>query len=497
MPNRRHRLLATVLVLLVWGAASTAAFGADAPKLLAPTVKEPAKPDEPAVVKLAIHPARPPAAALAYPLLPRFVELNAGNAVPLYLKAVAIAAERKDPADFWEKVDHWLETPLDKLPRSEIRQAINAHSSELKLINQATHREQCDWQPPVRDDPDVFGILLPEIQHLRTAGRLLALRARLEIAEGHPIEALKTLQTGYALARHTSDCPFLVSSLVGLSISASMDEQMLAIAQAPKSPNLYWSLTALPAPIIDLRNALGLEADSLFLAFPQLRDIEHAKHTPAEWDAILVRFAERWGEMSLWVTSHRFDLATSALMSARAMTLIGKAKDDLVAAGRDRERVNSMPTSQIILLDTVMIYQQTRDDMFKWFNLPYWQARAGFLEADNRLKTEVRDREIIPLASLLMPALQNVRRAMVKSERRIALLRVIEGLRFYAADHDGKLPDSLDAITEVPLPVDPVFGKPFAYRLVDGKATLDAPPPSGESWEMLGTRYEITVAEKP
>lgn len=491
--NRSFTLIALVLAC---AQSPIVALADDAPKSVESSGKEPAKPDEPTVVRVAIQPATPPAAALTYPLLPRFTDLNPGNAVPLYMKVVAISAEKKESAEFWEKVDRWLESPLDKLPKAEVREVIAAHGPMLKIVGQAAHREECNWQPPVREDRDVFGILLPEIQYLRSVGRLLALKARLEIANGKPTDALATLQTGYALARHAGACPFLVCSLVGVAIAAQMDQQMLALMEIPNSPNMYWSLTALPTPIVDLRSSLDLESDSLFLAFPELRDVETAHHTPEEWDSLLVSFSQRWGEMALWVSGQKLNnLGTTAAMTGRAIAMIGQAKNDLVAAGRDRKAVNAMPTAQIVLLHTVITYKQIRDDEYKWFNLPYWQAREGLLAADKHLREDVRNHEIIPLASLLMPALHHVRRAMLRSERRIALLRVIEGLRFYAAKHDGKLPAALDDVKEVPLPLDPASNKPFSYRLVDGKATLDAPPATGEPWDSFGMRYEITVAK--
>jgi hypothetical protein len=134
--------------------------------------------------------------------------------------------------------------------------------------------------------------------------------------------------------------------------------------------------------------------------------------------------------------------------------------------------------------------------MFKWFNVPYADARKGFAAVDQEFRTELRDREIIPIASLLLPALGKCRDASVRSQRRIGLLRVIEALRLYAAQHNGKLPAALDDIKDVPVPLDPVSGKPYGYKLEGGTATLDAPPPPAMRWDMLGTRYEITIAGK-
>jgi hypothetical protein len=286
--------------------------------------------------------------------------------------------------------------------------------------------------------------------------------------------------------------------MVGVAIAGMMDQQLETLIQSPNCPNLYWSITALPEPLIDLRPGLGLEADSLFLEFPELRDIEHARHTPEEWESILVRFGRRWRLIAAMAGeggSSLGQLGMTALMTGRAMALFPRAKTDLVAAGHDRKEVEAMPAAQVILLHMVMTFKRSRDEMFKWFNVPYWQARVGMADADRKLNSEGRQQELVPVASVLLPALNSVRRASVRSERRIALLRVFEALRFYAAEHDGKLPAALDDIKEVPLPLDPVSGKPFGYKLADGKATLDAPPPAGETWQILGARFEITIAK--
>src|SRR5437868_3404940 len=90
---------------------------ADAPpKAIDATARPPAKADEPTVVKLTIHPARPPAAVLEFPLLPRYVDKNPGNAAMLYYKAIISLTDRKEPNEFWEKVDRWSEMPIAELP---------------------------------------------------------------------------------------------------------------------------------------------------------------------------------------------------------------------------------------------------------------------------------------------------------------------------------------------------------------------------------------------
>jgi hypothetical protein len=63
-------------------------------------------------------------------------------------------------------------------------------------------------------------------------------------------------------------------------------------------------------------------------------------------------------------------------------------------------------------------------------------------------------------------------------DRRIAALRTIEAVRLHLTEK-GKLPEKLDDITVVPVPTDPLTGKPFEYRR-DGAAArliVSAPPP--------------------
>jgi hypothetical protein len=85
---------------------------------------------------------------------------------------------------------------------------------------------------------------------------------------------------------------------------------------------------------------------------------------------------------------------------------------------------------------------------------------------------------------------------VTKTDRKIASVRCIEAIRLYAAAHDGKLPGALSEITDVPIPIDPVTGKEFEYKVEEGKAMLSAPPPQGEK-PISGNhlKYELTLAK--
>ncbi len=80
----------------------------------------------------------------------------------------------------------------------------------------------------------------------------------------------------------------------------------------------------------------------------------------------------------------------------------------------------------------------------------------------------------------MLPAVSKVFAYRAKIDRRIAALRCVEAVRLYAAAHDGKLPPSLDEIKDVPVPTDPVDGKPFGYRVVGDRAFLSSTPFPGQ-----------------
>ena len=69
---------------------------------------------------------------------------------------------------------------------------------------------------------------------------------------------------------------------------------------------------------------------------------------------------------------------------------------------------------------------------------------------------------------VLMPAVDRVCMLRTRFERDIAMLRCLEAIRMYAAEHGGKLPRSLEDISSVPVPIDPLHG-----RALGGKVPQD------------------------
>jgi hypothetical protein len=97
--------------------------------------------------------------------------------------------------------------------------------------------------------------------------------------------------------------------------------------------------------------------------------------------------------------------------------------------------------------------------------------------------------------SYLLTSILNTYISSHKIEREIDALRIVEALRHYAANHEGHLPESLDKISELPIPNDPFTGKPFHYEVKDGVATLsgDTVPLPDPEREPAAIRYTLRI----
>jgi hypothetical protein len=465
---------------------------------LLPAARAQAPTPEPAPIKLSLHPVRLPSPVLRYHLLPEQIEQQPGNAAPLYREAIALLKKLepgpKDALERNELMDKWVALPLRDLPRAEVRRFLDRYRPLLDLIDKGARRQQCDFDLVERFRREGIGARLAEIHPTRDFARLLALRARLEMAEGKVEPAVKTIQTGLSLARQVGEAPSLICSLVGMAIAFQMLGCVDELIQLERVPNLYWALTDLPRPFLDLRETLQGERVMAYGTFPGLAesaaDLNAGPMTAEQIKAladVFVKNPREFGNMSSWA------LSVGVLVKHEVGV---KA---LVAAGRPRDKVEAMPHLQVALLHALLEYDRLFDEVRKWQGFPYWQTRPELLRLDreyrrNRAKMMPihPDAPLFPFAYLFLPTVNKVLFAHARLDRKIAALRCVEAVRLYAASHGGKLPGSLADVKDVPVPIDPVTGQPFGYHLAGEQATLTAPPPTGEQPSMSNSlKYEI------
>jgi hypothetical protein len=258
------------------------------------------------------------------------------------------------------------------------------------------------------------------------------------------------------------------------------------LIQAPGAPNLYWALANLPRPLLDLSTALVEEESLLEKEFPQLKtldsgpwSLDQAREFSDDFQRKMSMLTGDWSRSSSPPSRPQMkDLGVHLMFASLVARAYPAAKRQLILQGLPASQVEAMPTIQVVALHSYRLYEQARDDLFKWAGLPYWQGSKGIIESERhpgvgweKLKGG------IPFASIL-PAISSAFFVPARVERRFNVVQYIEAIRLYSADHNGTLPPDLDALTEAPVPIDPATGKLFDYKVDGSTATLTAPTPS-------------------
>jgi hypothetical protein len=482
---------------------------------VAPAVAQPPRPQPPPPTPIAFRPAAEPVPALRYRLVPERRDLVRGNAALFYHRAIQFVLEDRmksalRPAGGGEgqkiasedvQVSDWLEKPIAELPVGDAKALLERKARVLREVELAVQRTDCDWEFDQRTEG--VDMMLSEVQEMRTLARLVALRARLAVADRDFDAAMTWIRAGLTMGRHVSEGPSVIQALVGIAIDSVMLREATSLISAPGAPNLYWALADRPRPFVDMRRPLEGERYLLEKELPDLKHLddgvwsrERARAVASDLERKLFTLAgggQPGGEGAMPEFARRMGIA------AMAAKVYPDAKKALVAQGYPAERVEAMPVLQVALLHTIREYARVRDDTYKWMNVPFWQSSAAMTAAEAAgMETLARknDNLILALFRTLTPALNAARYAGVRLERNLDALQVVEAVRLHAASHGGTLPATLEEVTDVPVPIDPATGKPFAYTRTEAGALLEGGPlPAPFDHPSFGFRYELKPAD--
>jgi hypothetical protein len=444
-------------------------------------------------ISLALQPTPAPVPALKYTLLPELRDLKPGNAVLMYYRAFSPEWQTyRQDRKLMLKVADMAVKPLRTLRPADLEEfSWLTNARMLQEMDRGARRTYCDWELNDRLREDGIGLLLPDLQSFREYANFLRVRFKQELLQGRYDKAVRTLQTGLALGRDIAKGPTLIHGLVGVAIGMVMLSEVDEWINHPGSPNLYWALSNLPRPLIDLRNGYQGERLTMDSIFPGYRDM--LADPSAGPGTPLQKSFRQYAELVVDVHDGS-DLPRGLLPLVTVLRTYPAAKRFLREQGRTPEQIEAMPALQAVFLYEIAQYDVAYDDLRKWTELPYHEAAPQVLRVEERLKAERVAGEPRTIAILLVSAVGKVMAAPARLERKIAALRCIEAVRLHAAAHGGKLPARLEEVTEVPIPLDPWTGKPFSYTLADGKATLSGSGQPGEMPSRTNTlRYELTI----
>ncbi|HYO24014.1 MAG TPA: hypothetical protein VEQ85_03610 [Lacipirellulaceae bacterium] len=445
------------------------------------------------IYKMTVTPAAEPVPALAHRLVLRELEVKRGNAAPYYYRAL-LDVPRLTKAlhgKFGDEYAEWTSPGHGDPEKLRLAAAMLPESTYASLQTAAT-RDHSDWGWQLEElrGPDLIAFLLPEVQESRQLSRMLMLKARVALADRRFDEAIDVMRINGSLGRDVAAEPLLICKLVGVAIVAMNHEPLVELIGAPGSPNMYWALTELPEPQIPFRDAVRTELSIGFRMFPFMIDAENQEHSAAEWARLLAQGVAELGSVSN-DPPLRNELQTQLSAMAVALLSYEPAKQRLVAAGMDPQRVDAMPVGQVIAIDASREYRRITDEIEKWSYLPHREAAQEFRGAWRVLESSrLHGGYGALVAWTLVPGIEAARKAEVRLQWQHDALRIVEAIRMHAAA-TGKFPATLAEIEIVPIPQNPATGEPYDYQLDGETAVLELPfsDGMGRSW-----RFEITLA---
>ena len=306
------------------------------------------------------------------------------------------------------QIADWASGPLEKVPVEEARKQVEAFRKVLHEVELAAQRRDCDWDFDLREEG--VELVMPQIQEMRTLGRLVALRVRVAILEGKTDEAVHWLQVGYSLARHVGESKTLIQTLVGIAIAGQMNQMVEDLIQAPGMPSLYWALVARPEPFIRMRPALETEGSVLDRYLPDLgEDLDDRAWTQERAGAFLEELRGKMKDLTPPGSGLESRLTGGLAMGLMVARMYPQAREALVDEGRSAEEVEAMPPVQAVALVSIGRYQRLRDDTLKWSFLPYIQSYKRLAEIQKRGMQEAKETQdpLLMLYSLLLPAMNS------------------------------------------------------------------------------------------
>jgi hypothetical protein len=417
---------------------------------------------------------------MKYRLLPAEYELRDGNAAPILLRLPweRIPYFRDVVPTFTEYLDVPLNSP--KLRGQEI-------FTFFEPLQRAAYRKTADWQFPIGERP-LGDILLPDVQGGRfIAGYGLSVWIRQRLAEGNLARARQGILVGLAVSRHYGRTPFVITQLVCAAIDSTLLARVAELVSQPNSPNLYWALTQLPRPLIDLRPSIELQQRFLQMTIPGLDDLSQ------------IRTETDWNRRALAVI-HFFRESDDAARLQRDGN--GRAFEQVVKLARaelpawtegGEKRVAAMSDGEAAARWLIDVNDDLSSEATAIMSLDPPLAIPR-LEALQKRVSEFCAALGVPKSTLVIVSV-NSYFSTHRIEREIDALRVVEAVRNYAAAHHSQLPDTLEKINEVPVPNDPFTGKPFHYELKDGVVTLSAEgiKLSDPDREVGAIRYHVRI----
>src|SRR5262249_39229342 len=152
----------------------------------------------------------------------------------------------------------------------------------------------------------------------------------------------------------------------GAAITQMMLNQVEAWVQTPGAPNLYWSLTALPRPFLDVYPAAAEDLAMLERMMPWLAQGEGGPMTAKQEAAARRHLEKQFQEFGMRPQSDDERAAREAMIEAVAR----EAREVLKKQGSPDAQLDAMPAFQLASLYSWRECRTAGAELIKWLHVP-------------------------------------------------------------------------------------------------------------------------------
>lgn len=321
-------------------------------------------------------------------------------------------------------------------------------------------REMKDFPQPPSNPSDPFhnaliGVLLPQLNSMRTAANLLTSDARLAAEQGDAVRWMKRIEQTHHVAHHAREPGLVVNYLVQLGIEALRQDQIDRM------------LTSHPALLTDAQLAQLAHENAIFSRPGDVMSFETER-------LIFKDVVQR-----IYTDDGKGDGHLSPDGIANIQVISHQASPEgLKPGGYALARYAISPAAAMLTAsrkDLLRKYDYFMDKMQTRLQRPWRERGADDIDAEiAALKNAPLDRFRYVLLTILLPSLD---RAGITAERVLVkrdAVQIAIGLELYRRK-TGAYPQSLADLAPKYLPsipLDPCDGKPMRYKLVDGRPLI-------------------------
>jgi hypothetical protein len=408
-----------------------------------------------------------PVPAFRYRFWPARTDLKPGSAETHFYRALVqrYTVLQGLPKEQNEALNDLQSMDIQNIPPRAAQEWVDRFDLVFQELSGLADAEDQSWDLRFRDlrGKEIWSMRLEEVQQARNLIRLLQLKIATQIAKQDFAGATDSIRTGFRLAAFVGQGESIVQGLVGLAIENVMYSAIDTMIRSPDCPNMYWALQTLPSPLMPIRDAVEIELAMVFRMFPVLKESEAMSLSDKE---LSQRLAKSLEDFRLLIGTESGALGAAESLGLMLSMAGADAKERLQAAGYDKNFLKNMTQLQASLIDAGRELRTRSDELLKGIKLSGPEGdvlrQRVHADAEKWLKTRT---PAAAIGSLLLPGAHSVHDAILRTEMIRNRLIAAEAIRLYAANHGGKLPDSLDGLVDPPVPLDPFTRKPFGYRV--------------------------------